>query len=82
MLNTIFSSVEITLLKRMDQKNFVSMKSKKSTQTQRKGLKKCLKSGKGLLDKIIDKLPVELHVPSYQYCGPGYYEPNSFDLYV
>lgn len=29
------------------------------------------KYGKGLIDKIIDKLPVELHVPTYQYCGPG-----------
>lgn len=27
--------------------------------------------GKGLINKIIDKLPFELHVPSYQYCGPG-----------
>lgn len=29
------------------------------------------KRGNGLLNKIIDKLPFELHVPSYQYCGPG-----------
>lgn len=28
-------------------------------------------SGTGLIDKIIDKIPFELHFPSYQYCGPG-----------
>ena len=22
-------------------------------------------------DKIINNLPVELHIPGYQYCGPG-----------
>lgn len=27
--------------------------------------------GKGFLNKIIDNLPVELHIPGYQYCGPG-----------
>ena len=26
--------------------------------------------GKGLLNKIINNLPVELHIPGYQYCGP------------
>lgn len=31
------------------------------------------KSGYGLLDRIIDKIPVELHLPSYQFCGPGDY---------
>lgn len=29
------------------------------------------KFGGNLIDRIIDKLPFELHVPSYQYCGPG-----------
>lgn len=29
------------------------------------------KRGFGIINKIIDKLPFELHVPSYQYCGPG-----------
>lgn len=28
-------------------------------------------SGTGFLDKLIDKIPIELHLPSYQYCGPG-----------
>lgn len=27
--------------------------------------------GKGLVNRIINKLPVELHIPGYQYCGPG-----------
>ena len=37
--------------------------------------KKCYfikkKLGKGLVNTIIDKLPIELHLPGYQYCGPG-----------
>jgi hypothetical protein len=27
--------------------------------------------GRGLLNTIINKLPFELHIPGYQYCGPG-----------
>ena len=27
--------------------------------------------GKGLLNTVINKLPFELHLPGYQYCGPG-----------
>nr|CBZ06032.1 Maverick capsid-like p31.10 [Bracoviriform congregatae]CCQ71133.1 hypothetical Maverick capsid-like protein p31.10 [Cotesia congregata] len=27
--------------------------------------------GKGLFNNIINKLPLELHIPGYQYCGPG-----------
>lgn len=27
--------------------------------------------GGGLLNKFINNLPVELHLPGYQYCGPG-----------
>lgn len=27
--------------------------------------------GEGLLDKIINYLPFEIHLPGYQYCGPG-----------
>ena len=27
--------------------------------------------GSGLVNKVIDKLPVELHIPGYNYCGPG-----------
>lgn len=29
------------------------------------------KRGRGIFNKIIDKLPFELHLPSYQFCGPG-----------
>lgn len=27
--------------------------------------------GKGLVNSLINSLPVELHLPNYQYCGPG-----------
>lgn len=27
--------------------------------------------GAGILNSVINKLPVELHIPGYQYCGPG-----------
>lgn len=27
--------------------------------------------GKGLVNSIINKLPFEMHIPSYHYCGPG-----------
>lgn len=27
--------------------------------------------GKGLLNNLINSLPVELHLPGYQFCGPG-----------
>lgn len=27
--------------------------------------------GSGLINKLIDKLPVEVHLPFYNYCGPG-----------
>lgn len=27
--------------------------------------------GCGLVNKLINKLPVEIHIPSYNYCGPG-----------
>lgn len=29
------------------------------------------KSGKGIVNTLINKLPFELHIPKYQYCGPG-----------
>ncbi|KAJ8910548.1 hypothetical protein NQ315_011061 [Exocentrus adspersus] len=29
------------------------------------------KSGNGILDSIINNLPVELHIPGYRFCGPG-----------
>lgn len=30
-----------------------------------------VKRGRGLLNTLIDKLPMEVHLPGYQYCGPG-----------
>lgn len=27
--------------------------------------------GRGVVNTLINKLPFELHVPGYQYCGPG-----------
>lgn len=46
------------------------MKTKKKLKTKKKKIKN-IKRGGGIIDKIIDKLPFELHVPSYLYCGPG-----------
>lgn len=33
--------------------------------------RKKIVKGKGLVNSIINKLPFELHLPGYQYCGPG-----------
>lgn len=27
--------------------------------------------GGSLLNSLIDTLPIELHIPTYNYCGPG-----------
>lgn len=32
---------------------------------------KRVKKGKGIINTLINKLPFEAHIPSYQYCGPG-----------
>ena len=32
---------------------------------------KSVKTGKGFLNTAINKLPFEVHVPGYQFCGPG-----------
>lgn len=37
----------------------------------KKTLRKSVKRGSGLVNKLIDKLPFELHLPGYNYCGPG-----------
>lgn len=29
------------------------------------------KRGRGLLNRAINALPIELHIPGYQFCGPG-----------
>lgn len=41
---------------------------KKISRRRKKGRKKI---GKGLLNTLINKLPFEMHVPTYQFCGPG-----------
>lgn len=33
--------------------------------------RKSKRKGSGLLNTLINKLPFELHIPGYQYCGPG-----------
>lgn len=30
-----------------------------------------LHTGNGLVNSVINRLPIELHIPGYQYCGPG-----------
>ena len=42
-----------------------------NTKKQEHKKKKKSFEGGGLLNKAIDKLPFELHIPSYNYCGPG-----------
>ena len=37
----------------------------------RKDVRRGPKKGGGILNTIIDKLPISLHVPGYNYCGPG-----------
>ena len=29
------------------------------------------KRGKGLVNSVIDRLPIEIHLPGYRFCGPG-----------
>lgn len=33
--------------------------------------RRVLSKGRGLLNSLIDKLPFELHIPTYNYCGAG-----------
>lgn len=33
--------------------------------------RKHIRRGQGLVNTLIDKLPFELHIPGYNYCGPG-----------
>lgn len=30
-----------------------------------------MKEGRGIVNNLINKLPLELHLPGYQFCGPG-----------
>lgn len=48
-------------------------KKEKAKSAQRRTIKNRIKTkrGVGIIDKIIDKIPCEMHVPGYQFCGPG-----------
>lgn len=50
--------------------NAKSMKKKKKKVIVKRK-KKTAVGGKGLVNKFINKLPFEMHIPSYHYCGPG-----------
>lgn len=43
------------------------LKRKKGQKTSQKSVKR----GFGFIDRAIDKLPFEIHLPGYNYCGPG-----------
>lgn len=50
------------------------MKTSKSTTKNKKknaAGKRTKRVGKGLVNTLINKLPFEMHIPSYHYCGPG-----------
>lgn len=44
---------------------------KTKLRTNKKKKRTAAKRGKGIINSVINKLPFELHLPSYQYCGPG-----------
>ena len=46
------------------------MGSKEGVTSSRKSVKRN-RRGKGVLNKVINNLPVELHISGYQYFGPG-----------
>ena len=46
------------------------MSTKKRVTNCRKGVKRS-RHGKRVLTKVINNLPAVLHIPGYQYCGPG-----------
>jgi hypothetical protein len=43
--------------------------SNRKKDVKRKGV--VLKKGSAIVNKLIDKLPIELHLPGYNFCGPG-----------
>lgn len=43
----------------------------KNLKNKPKKKKSNVKRGKGIINSVIDHLPFEMHVPGYQYCGPG-----------
>lgn len=48
-------------------------KRKTKTNPKKACARKCnkVKSGKGLINSVITKMPFEMHIPGYKYCGPG-----------
>lgn len=55
--------------RRQKRKNKGLMKNKERIRLWRK--RRQTKKGSSLMDKVIDKVPVELHIPGYHYCVPG-----------
>lgn len=47
------------------------MESESEKKSRQKGKKKSQVADVGVINKIIDNIPVEIHVPTYQYSGPG-----------
>lgn len=58
------------------QRNVKMNTNKKSVQHTKR--KRSIKKGDGIIDKIIDHIPIEMHIPGYQYCGPGIESFESF----
>lgn len=50
--------------RKKSKKSIVSIKKNKNKSSTKK-------RGAGIINKLIDILPFEVHVPSYQFCGPG-----------
>ena len=48
----------------------IALSTNKRVTSYRKAVKRS-RRGKGVLNKVINNLPVELHILGYQYCGPG-----------
>lgn len=49
----------------------VSKANGKSPNKKKPANKKKKRVGKGIVNKLINKLPFEMHIPKYHYCGPG-----------
>ena len=45
-------------------------KNKKARLSRQRTTKEVVR-GEGLINRIINSLPIELHIPGYQFCGPG-----------
>lgn len=47
-------------------------KTKKPSKVSKKSITQYTpKTGRGFVNSLIDRLPFEMHLPGYQYCGPG-----------